>query len=206
MKILIECIPLSKIDVPAGQQNLGDIEGVMASMREMIFLEMEMTLSETIIVTRNGSRFWLVKGWPQYCARRCLGWAETPAIVLEVEDLYEELAKIDHSLRRREQTTLEYADQIIQRQQLLDALPPGARYGNGARPAHGKKARKKISAPASSAGLKTKRSLRSIPKAELITTDERCRWCGGTQFLFISKEVTRLYCGCHSICYRGPRR
>jgi hypothetical protein len=206
MKILIECIPLWKIDVPARQQSLGDLEGLMASMRDMILSEMEMIFSETIIVTRDVSRFWLVKGSSPYYARKCLGLAETPAIVLEVEDLREELAKIDERLRHRELTALEWAEHVIQRQQIFDALPPGASYGNGPGPGHGKKARKKISAPACTAGLKTKRSLRAIPKAELITTDERCRWCGGTRFIFISKESSRLYCGCHSVSYLGARR
>jgi hypothetical protein len=205
MKILIECVPICQIDVPARQQNLGDLEGLMASLRAMILseIEMEMTLPEPIIVTRNRSRFWLVRGWDPYYARRCLGLAETPAIVLEVEDLREELAKIDERLRHRELTTLECADQIIQRQQLLDALPPWARYGCGPGPSDGKKARKTISAPASSAGLKKKHGLRANPKAELITIPTCCRWCGGTQSILISQESTRLYCGCHSVCFQG---
>src|SRR5215475_2797243 len=102
MKIVIECIPLSKIDVPARQQNLADLKGIMVSIRAVILSELEMILSETettpsetIIVTRYGTRFWLIRGWDLYHARRCLGLAETPAIVLDVEDLLEELAKID---------------------------------------------------------------------------------------------------------------
>jgi hypothetical protein len=178
MKILIECVPIRQIDVPPRQQNLGDLEGLMASIRAVILSELEMILSETettpsetIIVTRYGTRFWLIRGWDLYHARRCLGLAETPAIVLEVEDLLGELAKIDERLRHRELTALECAELVIQRQQLVDALPPGARPGKGPRPGDGKKPRKKISAHASSAGLKKKPTLRAIQKPANISTN-----------------------------------
>jgi hypothetical protein len=172
MKFLIECVPICQIDVPARQQNLGDLEGLMASLREIILSEMEMILPKPIVVTRNRSRFWLNKDLDRYYARKYLGWAATPAIVLEVEDLYEELAKIAERLSHRELTTLECADLIIQQQQLLDALPPWARPGTGPRPGRGKKPRKKISDHASSAGLKKKPTRRAIQKPVNRSTNE----------------------------------
>jgi hypothetical protein len=48
MKFLIECIPLGLIDVPVRQQYVGDLDGLMASMRAIIPSEMEMILSECI--------------------------------------------------------------------------------------------------------------------------------------------------------------
>jgi hypothetical protein len=191
-------IPVEMIDVPYSQLDLGALDEPMASTRIG-------RTSEMVIVIWDKSRYWLFIGYDQYNLCKRLGCSEILACVLEVEDLYEELAKIDERLRRRELSTLECAEHIIRRKQIVDALPPGARYGNGPGPGHGEKARRKIPAPACMAGLKTKYRLRSIPKAELITIDERCRWCGGTRFLFISKEFSRLYCGCHSVDFLGSR-
>jgi hypothetical protein len=179
-----QSIPTGLIDVPYSQLDLGALDERMASTRAG-------RPAELVIVIRNTPRYWLFKGFEQYTLcmrRRC---SEILAYVLEVEDFYEEFATIDERLRRRELSMLERAEHIIRRKQIFDALPPVARYGNGPGPGHGGKARRKISAPACTARLKTKRRLRAIPKAELITTDERCRWCGGTQFVFISQESTQ---------------
>jgi hypothetical protein len=132
--------------------------------------------------------------------------AETLAIVLEVEDLLGEIVTIDERLRHRELTTLEWAEHVIQRQQLVDALPPEVLYGNGPESDQWEKAGKNMSTPASRAGSKKNPSGRAIPTAELITTDTCCRWCGSTQFILISQESTRLSCGCHSVSFQGPPR
>jgi hypothetical protein len=199
MKMLFQRISIWKIDDSAGRQLLGDLNDPWYSPREVI-------RSEIIFVTRNKARYWLFQGWRPYIACIHLGLEECPVIVLEVEDLREELAQIDQILRDLKLPALECAEQVIRRQQILDALPPWARPGNGPGRGRGKRARKEISAPASSAGLGKTHSLPAIPKAELITTDRCCRWCGGTQFVCISQGSIRLYCGCHSANFLGYHR
>jgi ParB family chromosome partitioning protein len=114
-EILIQRIPMRKIDIPPSQRKLGNLTGLVASIQRV-------RLRQPILVIRRGSRYQIIDGWRRYCAYKRLGWSAIPAIVLSVDDQVAELIAIDVHLMREELTPSERGDLRQQRKEIVKTI------------------------------------------------------------------------------------
>jgi ParB family chromosome partitioning protein len=158
MEITIEQIPLEEIEIPPGQRELDNLDELMDSI-------LTLGLLQPILVTQKPPHYRLVAGWRQYNAYKRIGRPAIQAIILSVDDLLEELTKIDENMVRQELTTLEHAEQVARRKEIYETLHPETRHGNGPGRGRREKKRNEFGSFADDTASKTGRTARTIQQA-----------------------------------------
>jgi ParB family chromosome partitioning protein len=164
MEICIKQIPLEAIDVPAGQRELGNLDGLMDSIQTVGLLN-------AIRVIPDGFKYRVIAGVRRYLAYKRLGWPTIPAIIEEMDDLHAELATIDENLIRQELTALEHAEQLARRKEIYEVLHPETKQGKGPGRGHREKKRNNFASFADDTASKTGYHPRTIQQAVQIATD-----------------------------------
>jgi ParB/RepB/Spo0J family partition protein len=120
----IQSVAIDQIDV--GERLRAHREDVIPDLVASITT---LGLLHPIALIRAGERFRLVAGRHRFEACRQLGWADIPAIILDVDALAAELREVDENLVRAELTVLERGEHLVRRAEILDALGQRAKSG-----------------------------------------------------------------------------
>ncbi len=105
------------------------VEALAASINEI-------GLQQPIIVRMapdDSNRMVLVAGGHRLAVAKLLGWAEIPAILLDIDEAEARLVEIDENLIRNELTELDRALALAERKRIYEALHPETKHG-GRRP------------------------------------------------------------------------
>ena len=112
-------VPIRRIDVADGRAPIGDVDQLVASIREVG------RLLQPIVVNKLGrGRYQLVAGMTRLAAARQLGWKTVPATVVELDADAAELAELDENLARAELSAAQRARLTWRRQQAYERLYP----------------------------------------------------------------------------------
>jgi ParB/RepB/Spo0J family partition protein len=149
-EILIQHIPLRKIDAPTGERAQRNLTEIIASVQRVGVLQ-------PIKVIRRGRRYRIIDGGRRYHACQRLGWSEIPVIILEVDDLHAELIAIDVNLMREEFTPSERRAARQRRRELSRTI---YKHRNGPRQRRRKDEPQACSAPA----VDSPSSMQSTPR------------------------------------------
>jgi ParB-like chromosome segregation protein Spo0J len=163
-EILIQHIPVGKIDIPSGQQKSGNPTARLASIQRVGLLQ-------PILVTPRGSRYLVIDGRDRYYACASLGWATIPAIILWVDGQHAELIAIDANLMREERTPSERRELRRRRWELCGTIYRQHKHRNGLGAAHRKEREKEDSASAADIPSKMERTRLTILHSAPIDTD-----------------------------------
>jgi ParB/RepB/Spo0J family partition protein len=149
-EILIQHIPLRKIDAPTSERAQRNLTEIIASVQRV-------GVQQPIKVICRGRRYQIIDGGRRYYACQRLGWSEIPAIIVEVDDLHAELIAIDLNLMREEFTPSERRAARQRRRELSRTI---YKHRNGPRQGRRKDEPQACSAPA----VDSPSSMQSTPR------------------------------------------
>jgi ParB family chromosome partitioning protein len=155
METRTQQIPIGDINIPDGQRELGDLDGLIGSIQMLGLLE-------PILVIHDGAHYRLIAGWRRYNACKRLGWPTIEANILEMDDLHAELATIDENIVRQELTALERSEQLSRRKEIYEALHPETKRREGPGRGHKEKKRKEFDSFVNDTASKTGRNPRTV--------------------------------------------
>jgi ParB family chromosome partitioning protein len=113
-------IEISKIKVPDGRRPIGDLDGLIESIKQVGLLH-------AITVTPDLE---LVAGLHRMRACKALGWKEIPAKVQNFEGIDRQLAELHENLERNSLTVLERCEQLARLKKTFERLHPETKRGN----------------------------------------------------------------------------
>ncbi|MFH1013595.1 MAG: ParB N-terminal domain-containing protein [Thermoplasmatota archaeon] len=128
---------INDIKIPEGRRNIGDIDSLVESIREIGLLN-------PICINNDNM---LIAGARRLEACKVLGWREIECNVLSMDDMKLDLVEIDENLIRLELTVLERAEQLKMRKEIYDMLYPESKSTLKGGRIHGNPMRGAVPAP-----------------------------------------------------------